>query len=95
MFDDKTLTMSSTVVTDLVVVAPVRNPPEVAPFPFQINVPPPLLPPIAPSPSPYDSVADKEDNVVVESPKEAEGICGRNETEICSFSPMAIENNIR
>ena len=82
--------MASTVVTDMEIVDPVKNPPEVEPFPFQIDVPPPLptpltpphpqhVPPPPPPPLPPEplllislpphlsnSVADKEDDIVVE-----------------------------
>ena len=81
MLVDKTLTMNIKVVDYLVLFAPVRNPPEVAPFTFQIDVPAPLPPPlsppflpliteplplIAPPPSPSGWVSDKEDYVLVE-----------------------------
>ena len=46
VLDNKTLAMSCTVVSDSVIVSPVRNPPSVAPFPFKIDVPPPLPPPL-------------------------------------------------
>ena len=49
---DEMLTMTSTVVSDPVIVAPVRNPPAVVTFPLEIDVPPPLplqlLPPSPP-----------------------------------------------
>ena len=88
--DDETLTMSRTVVANPVKVSPVIKPPAVAPFQYQIDVPPPMplplppqsppyvpptvpppLPPepiplILPPPYPSDSVADKEDDLVVE-----------------------------
>ena len=49
---DKILTMASTVISEQVVVAPVRNPPEVIRFPLQIDVPLPLPPQIMPSSPP-------------------------------------------
>ena len=49
---DKILTMASTVISEQVVVATVRNPPEGIQFPLQIDVPLPLPPPIMPSSPP-------------------------------------------
>ena len=48
VLEDKTLTVASTVVFDTAVDDPVRYPSEVASFPFQIGVPPPLPPPLMP-----------------------------------------------
>ena len=42
----KTPTMTSTVVAYRVIVSQVVNPPSVTPFPFKIDVPPPLPPPL-------------------------------------------------
>ena len=66
--------MASRAGANTILVAPMRNPPAVGPFPLQIDVSPPLPPPLLPEPlplialppSPSDSVADKEDDVVVE-----------------------------
>ena len=52
VLENEIMAMDSNVVSDPVVVATVRNPPVVAPFPFQIDVLPPLpislLPPSLP-----------------------------------------------
>ena len=50
--DKKMVTMASTVVADTVVVSQLENTLAVAPFPFQIYVPPPLPPPLLPPPPP-------------------------------------------
>ena len=47
----ETFSMAITVVDDMVLVPPVINPPEVAPFPFKIDLPPSLPQPL-PLPSP-------------------------------------------
>ena len=49
MLYEKILTMASRVISEQVVLAPVRHPPEVIQFPLQIDVPLPLPPPIMPS----------------------------------------------
>ena len=82
MLDNEIVTMSITVVENPIIVAPVRNPPAVAPFLLQIGVspriaphvpltlPPPLhtkpLPLIVMTPYPSNLVSDKDDNAVVE-----------------------------
>ena len=73
VLDSKNLTMATTVVSDSVLVAPVRNALVVALYPLQIDVPSPLPPPLPLEPLPmiplqkYDFylVPYKEDDVVV------------------------------
>ena len=103
VLDSETLTMASRAGADTILVAPMRNPPAVGPFPLQIDVSPPLPPPLLPEPlplialppSPSDSVADKEDDVVVEChQKKWKEYVKKNKTEICPLLPMAIKNDI-
>ena len=53
LLDEKTLTVDTIVVYETLIVAPVRNPPAVEPLPFQIDVPPPLNPPLPPTSTPH------------------------------------------
>ena len=74
VLDNKILTMASIAVAGPVIVNPVINPSEVAPFKFRTEVSPPLPPPlppehlpmIAPSLTPSNSISDKEDGTVAE-----------------------------
>ena len=45
--------MDTTVVAEPVVVVPARKPPEVLPFTFQIDAPPPMPPPLPPPYTPH------------------------------------------
>ena len=53
VLDYEILTMDTTVVAEPVVVVPARKPPEVLPFTFQIDAPPPMPPPLPPPYTPH------------------------------------------
>ena len=53
VLENEIMAMDSNVVSDPVAVATVRNPPVVAPFPFQIDVLTPLSPPLIPPSLPH------------------------------------------